>query len=140
MYSSDQLGRIRIITNILFISKLVNNLLSITALSVHQGFIIIFHGQKVFFNIQNKPIFSATIDKTLTSYLDGHMVILSLAHVAKVASTGSTSSSIIEKGLLHKRMCHIDTRCLEQLITQDLTKDLKIKPGSSLPDICELCL
>ncbi|KAG5727436.1 hypothetical protein E4T56_gene11919 [Termitomyces sp. T112] len=129
-----------IITSILFVPKLVNNLLSITALSVHQGFTVTFCGRKVFFNIQDKPIFSATIDKTLTSYLDGHTLISSPSHAAKVVSTGPTSSSVIERNLLHRRMCHLGARRLEQLITENLTEDLKVKMGSSLPDVCEPCL
>lgn len=136
MCCSDQLERDSlkdvIITNILFVPELVNNLLSITALSVHRGFTIIFRGCKVFFNVQDEPIFSATID--IMSYLDGHTLVSSPLHSAKVADIGPTSSAMIEKELLHQRMCHIGVKRLERLITENLTEDLKSKPGSLLPD------
>lgn len=127
-----------IFSNVLFIPDLANNLLSITALSVHHG--ITFHGRKVFFSAKDELIFSASIDSNLTSYLDEETLVSSLSYSANASFLGLTSSSKVDRSLLHRRMCHLSADRLEQLIQEDLTSDLKVSPSPALPHICKPCL
>ena len=66
--------------------------------------------------VHDKLMFSATIDKTLMSYLDGETLILSPTHAANAVSVSPTSSSRTDRSLLHQRLCHLGADQLEQLI------------------------
>lgn len=129
-----------VIFNVLFVPELANNLLSITTLAVHRGFTITFNSRKVQFNIDNETVMMATIDQSLTSYLDGDTMVPALPGINGTAHAAFVTSTHIDKHLLHRRMCHLGSDRLDTLIKHNLSEDLITVSGNSMPNICKPCL
>lgn len=83
---------------------------------------------------------TATIDQSLMLYLDGDTIIPTLPGINGTAHTTFITSVYIDKHLLHRRMCHFGSDCLDTLIKSNLSEDLVTVSGSSMPNICKPCL
>jgi len=124
-----------IFTDVLHVPTLSNNLLSILTLTTCHGLVVVLKGRKVFFNDANCTLlFTATVDSTTTAYLDGTTVCVPQPECSAL------KAMVVDKSLIHRRMCHLGHDHIDQLVHEDLMEDLTLTSTSPMAELCEPCI
>jgi hypothetical protein len=126
-----------IITDVLHVPHLANNLISVNYLSKCKGYRVINDGNKMIFNRGGVTLFTATITNSNLAYLDGFTSTNPENLIAKACSA-STSKEISED-LLHRRLCHGSYGKVDQILKHDLIEGVRVK-GKRQVKVCEPCI
>jgi hypothetical protein len=124
-----------IFTDVLHVPTLSNNLLSILTLTTRHGLVVVLKGRKVFFNDANRTLlFTATVDSTTTAYLDETTICVPQPECSAL------KAMVVNKSLIHRRMCHLGRDYVDQLVREDLVEDLTLTSTSPMAELCEPCI
>jgi hypothetical protein len=124
-----------VITSVLHVPLLANNLLSVLALTRKKDFEVHIKKSTMTFTLNSQLIFQALVGDDNCALLDGSTVIQ--------ASALKVSSSSLSPELWHRRFCHIGQDRWKQLVSGKLVRDLLVHnspPSTPFPQLCEPCL
>lgn len=114
-----------LITDVLHVPSLSNNLLSVLSLTTRHGFKVNIENRTMSFTVKKSLVFTATVNKTMTAYLDSYVV------TSTKCTAYCTITTMLDRTLLHRRLCHLGKDRLEQMICESLSADL---PPLNSPD------
>ena len=120
-------------SNVLYVPKLQNNLLSVLFLTKHRHFDVHTAGDTMHFTLDNTLIFEAKVNASNSAFLQGSTIPLPLT--ANLSSTPP-----LDLNLWHKRLCHHNLDGVKKLISQKLVTGLHINSPNKPDPICEPCL
>ena len=127
-----------LISNVLHVPSLSNNLLSVLTLTSDHGFKVTIFGHKMSFYKGSILAITATVNHSKIAYLDGHVVTTMRTGSAHIALSTPptcafrTAAGIVDRPLMHRCLCHLGKDRLEQLIKQNLSSDLLLSQQSCM--------
>jgi transposase InsO family protein len=123
-----------LLSDVLYVPQLRNNLLSVLFLTIHRGIKVEIIGTALRFYKMGKLILTATVNGRL-AYLDGETLTQDEVNTAHIAA-----SKTLDLELWHRRFGHLGIDAVKQLITQDMVDGLDITSDTPFPAICEACI
>jgi transposase InsO family protein len=120
-----------LLSRVLYVPALQNNLLSVLHLVSTHRFRIEIEGTEMLFLRDARPMFTATIREN-TAWLD--------VHTPRAPESALRGKSILDRSLWHHRLGHIGKDALEKAICLKLGDGLLINSDAPLPLHCEPCI
>jgi transposase InsO family protein len=120
-----------LLSRVLCVPALQNNLLSVLHLVSTHRFRVEIEGTKMLFLQDARPMFTATICEN-TTWLD--------VHTPRAPESALRSKSILDRSLWHRRLGHISKDALEKAIRLKLGNGLLIDSNTPLPLHCKPCI
>jgi hypothetical protein len=120
-----------LLSRVLYVPALHNNLLSVLHLVTNHRFRIEIKGKEMVFQQNGEPHFTVTI-RDNTAWLNA-----STPPAPKAALHGE---AVMSRALWHRRLCHIGLNRLEQAIKGKVATGLIVKSNTPVPTHCEPCI
>ena len=118
-----------ILSQLLHVPMLQNNLLVVLCLTTHHNFVVNIVKDHISFIQDGNLHFCATVQNEM-GFLTGDMI-----PVPEFALT--TSLPAVNQLLLHKWLAHIGSECLERLLANGMAKGMSVSSNEKIPQICE---
>ena len=85
------------------------------------------------FKLQNRLLFTATINSNNAAHLDGQVV-------PPTEFAGRVSTCALDQTLWHRRFCHLNREDTQRLMKGNLVSGVVVKSSQEMDPICEPCL
>jgi hypothetical protein len=119
------------LTNVLYVPGLQANLISVLTLTTLHHYTVKIEDNTLSFIRDNELWFTATASHSKSAYFDGFTLPQESANFV---------AAPLDSRLWHRRFGHIGKERLQQLLSSDLVKDLKVVSPNSKIDTCEACI
>jgi hypothetical protein len=128
---ADKSLRPVLLSRVLYVPALQNNLLSVLHLVANHHFCIEIEGKEMVFMQNGKRRFTATI-RNNTAWLN--------ALTPPAPKAALRGKATLSRALWHRRLCHIGMDRLEQAITCKVATGLVVESDAPAPTHCEPCI